>query len=63
MKEGNPVEYETSFRLSFRLEPGGRGGRVDVLAATGNPDSDRVQQANTLKMRPPTPPATTGGKR
>jgi len=61
-KDGKPVEYETSYRLSFRLEGGGRGGRVDILAATGNAESDQIRQAETWKMRPPVPP-TSGGKR
>ena len=61
-KDGKPVEYETSYRLSFRLEGGGRGGRVDILAATGNAESDQNRQADAWKMRPPVPP-TSAGKR
>jgi len=61
-KDGKPVECETSYRLSFRLEGGGRGGRVDIMAATGNAETDQVRQ-NAMKMRPPVPPTTSGGKR
>ena len=61
-KDGKPVEYQTTYRLSFRLEGGGRGGRVDILAATGNAETDQVRQ-EALNMRPPIPPTTAGGKR
>jgi len=55
-KDGQPVEYQTTYSFSFRSGGSGGNGRVFVTAGSQGTDSNEVRQAGLADVPPPSSP-------
>jgi len=62
LKNEEPVEYTTSFRVNFRTASNGGQGRVDVLAGLNPTDPPKYEASSENRAPTPPPPPSSSRK-